>query len=260
MRKRLFVLALLCAGGALAFTLVGGGRTKGVAPRDGGEREGPKENALGKASDEGQRPKVLARAKAPEQKEEPAEFRFPDDHGGRLVSRLLSPAEQFPRAVPAGPRPRRAPKAVESPTLPLPAATASLPRLTTAGGQRRTPPPSLLTPDAPPGGYELTVALPPGPSFAVGARLRVPSADVEQPPALPPMAVPLPDRAAAADPTLAASREAVLAAAMPERKNPAPPLRLSLPDPFENRDAVRLRAPPGEEHLPDATAPRPPRR
>jgi hypothetical protein len=104
------------------------------------------------------------------------------------------------------------------------------------------------------------VALPQAPPFAVGERLRVPSVDVEQPPALPPSAQPVPDRAAAADPTLAASRDAVLAVTMPGRKNPAPALRLTLPDPFENRDAVRLRAPLGEEPVPDATPPRPPRR
>ena len=82
-------------------------------------------------------------------------------------------------------------------------------------------------------------------------RLRVPSVDVEKPVGLAPMARPLPDRGALADPTLPASRSAVLSAALPERSRPAPFVRLTLPDPFEHRDAVRLRSPVGEEQVPN---------
>jgi hypothetical protein len=88
------------------------------------------------------------------------------------------------------------------------------------------------------------------PPFTVGDRLRVPSLDGNKSVDLPPMAQPLPDRAPVTDPTLSASREAVLSAAMPARKKPAPYLRVTLPDPFEHRDTVRLRTPLGTEQGP----------
>src|SRR5262249_60172535 len=103
---------------------------------------------------------------------------------------------------------------------------------------RRPPLPLLLTSELPLGGHETTVVIPPTPSFPVGERLRMPSSDVNKPADLPPMAQPVVDRPSFSDPTLPASRESVLSATMPERKNQAPFLRLALPAPFGHRDTV----------------------
>jgi len=240
MRMRPSYLGFLLASAVLPFTLVGSGRTKGVAVSDEAER--------GKSN-------IVARAKA---EEETAPFRFPDDEGGRLLSRLLAPPQNLPPQRTTEPRRRPTPKPVENPA-PSPPPVVLLPRLTTEGTPR-TPPPQLLAPELPLGGHDTPVVIPTPPSFPVGERLRVPSIDVEQPSSLSPMAQPLPDRAAVADPTLPASREAILTATMPERKNPAPFLRLMLPDPFEHRDTVRFRKSLGEEQVPVLFPTRPPQR
>jgi hypothetical protein len=62
----------------------------------------------------------------------------------------------------------------------------------------------------------------------------VDSVDVNQPITLPSLTRFIPDRAALDDPTRAASGAAVLAAPAAGRLGPAPFLRLTLPDPFEN--------------------------
>jgi hypothetical protein len=231
-------LVFLLASGVLPFTLVGSGRTKGVSD----EEEGGKRT-------------IVARGKA----EDAGPFRFPDDEGGKLLARLLAPPESLPPPRTTEPRPRRGMKTHENPAAPPPPQVALLPRLTTEES-RRTPFPQLLTPELPLGGHDEPVVIPPTPSFSVSERLRVPSSDVETPADLPPTAQPLPDRAPFIDPTLAASREAVLSAKMPERKAPAPYLRFPLPDPFEHRDTVRLRTPPGTEQVPVLTSAPPPRK
>ena len=91
-----------------------------------------------------------------------------------------------------------------------------------------------------------------------GPRFRLPSADVNQPVPLPVLARPAPDRAPLDDPTADASWTAAVAAAPPVRTAPVPFLRLNLPDPFELRDAIRLRHPPAEDPLPPPSAARPP--
>src|SRR5262249_53072978 len=88
---------------------------------------------------------------------------------------------------------------------------------------------------------------------------RLPSPDVNRPVALPPLAQPVLDRAALDDQTSAASLDAALAAPVPQRSAPAPFLRLTLPDPFEHRQTVKLRAIPPEDLMPVAASPRLPR-
>ena len=240
MRMRPSYLGFLLVSAVLPFTLVGSGRTRGVAVGDEAER--------GKSN-------LVARGMADD---ETTPFRFPDDEGGRLLSRLLAPPENLPPQRTTEPRRRPTPKPLENPA-PVPPQVVALPRLTTEGS-RRTPLPQLVAPELPLGGHDTPVVIPTTPSFPVGERLRVSSIDVEQPSSLPPMAQPVPDKAAATDPALAASREVVLTGTMPERKNPAPFLRLALPDPFEHRDTVRLRSSLGEEQVPLLFPTRPPQR
>jgi hypothetical protein len=80
-----------------------------------------------------------------------------------------------------------------------------------------------------------------------------PSPDINEPILLPILARPVVDRASLDDPSGDASQAAALASSVPERTNPAPFLRLNLPDPFEHRNAARLRTPLPESPLPIGT-------
>jgi hypothetical protein len=93
---------------------------------------------------------------------------------------------------------------------------------------------------------------------AAEKRVRVPSVDVNQPIPLPMLAKPSADRAPLDDATGEASNAAALSATTPERMKPVPFLKLTLPDPFENRRPV---APPLtlSEDVPN-TSPRVPSR
>ena len=84
--------------------------------------------------------------------------------------------------------------------------------------------------------------------------MRVASVDVAEPVALPRLTNRPVDATLVEDPTAAASTSAALSAAPPQRVNPAPYLRLTLPDPFEHRDVVRLPRP-NNDHQPPAPAP-----
>jgi hypothetical protein len=86
--------------------------------------------------------------------------------------------------------------------------------------------------------------------LAAGERVRLPAADLDRPAPLPFLAQAQPDRAPLTDPTGEATLKAALAAPAPERTAPAPFLRLNLPDPFEHRNAVKLRTPPEDEPAP----------
>jgi hypothetical protein len=75
-------------------------------------------------------------------------------------------------------------------------------------------------------------------SFATGPRIRDAGVDVNQPPPLPPLGGPVPDRASLEDPTAEYSVTAALAAVVPLRTSPAPFQRQGIPDPFENYISV----------------------
>jgi hypothetical protein len=77
---------------------------------------------------------------------------------------------------------------------------------------------------------------------------------------VPVLAEVVPDRASLDSPTAEASAALAVAAPIAPRVKPAPFLRLSLPDPFENAQAVRLRVPPAEEPAPPGLPSGPPRR
>jgi hypothetical protein len=95
--------------------------------------------------------------------------------------------------------------------------------------------------------------------LAGGAPIRLSAPDVNQPPPLPILANPGIDRASLDDPTADESLKSALSAVPPIRSNPAPFLRLNLPDPFENAQTVRLRAMPPEDHGPATGPVRPPK-
>jgi hypothetical protein len=187
-------------------------------------------------------------------------FRFPADPGGKHLGTLLPPRENFrlPPEPPSGPRPHPALPALENPTLPPPLGQAGLPRLP-AEKTARPARPGPLPEDMPLLSYHGTPAQPQEPALTPGVLVKAASPNVGQPVPPPVLGQPMPDRAPLDDPTTDASLAAALAAAMPSRTNPAPFLKLTLPDPFENRETGRLRETPPEEGIPVAATPRLPK-
>jgi hypothetical protein len=176
-------------------------------------------------------------------------FRFPDDHAGTLLAKALSPSEMRPIADPTTqPRPRPDSR-VEAPSLPLPSCHTDLPRVAIADTHTAQPP--LVMEEI----FFVTHAealLPAVVALEAAARVRVPSVDVNKPIPLPILAKPSSDRAPLDDATIEASNAAALSGTVPARTKPAPFLKLTLPDPFENRKPV---APPvtQSEDVPNTT-------
>jgi hypothetical protein len=117
--------------------------------------------------------------------------------------------------------------------------------------------PRTLPESAPFSTYRSDPHLPQRENLPAGGRVRLPSPDVNAPAPLPILAQPVTDRAPLDDPTGASSTQAALAAVPPVRSEPAPFVRLPLPDPFELQHTVRLRLPLPEDPSPYASASRP---
>jgi len=164
-----------------------------------------------------------------------ASFSFPDDAGGVLLAKVLPPKEMEASRMYRTEPPRRSTLLanMKPPALPLPTSHAAMPRL---------PDPAKPTPLRPRLVIEETLdglndvpVLPQLQSLPDAGRVRVPSVDVNEPLALPILALPVPDRASLDDPTAEASVEAALAASIPPRTAKAPFLKMTLPDPYDHR-------------------------
>jgi hypothetical protein len=180
-----------------------------------------------------------------------AEFRFPEDAGGALLAKRLRPDRPPEPERTTQPRRRAAPRSLEDPQPPLPPAVVSESRLKLESVALRLQPSLTLEEtldDVAEAQLLHCAALP------EGERVRTPSEDVKVPPPLPRLATPLPDRASLEDPTQDVSSAAVVAAPPPVRKLPVPFQRVNLPDPFENRTAIRP-PPLGEEEVPGTPRP-----
>lgn len=254
MTYRLFALLLLVAAGvALPVTLSAcNGPSKSViadaTPKKPAE-EKPAEEKPAPAPE----PAPAPVQKAEEKKTEPeprAEYKLPDDAGGKLVARLVEPTQRPPERETMKPRSTRTSRAIDNPTVPLPDQVASLPRLPDPL-PRQPVQPQLIAPEPLFGVEELLGTLPHALTFPAQERVRIESEDIAQPVALPRQAVPLVDRPPLSDPTAEASLTTALTAPLPERTTPAPFQRYTLPDPFENHDTVKLNVPPADENLPD---------
>jgi hypothetical protein len=188
-------------------------------------------------------------------------FAFPTDAAGVILARTLPPPElpTLPPGTTAAPVARPGLTSLERPETPLPA---------TAGGPVPAPvpvpraaAPRELPPAPPLEDVQGTPAAPDRATLPTAALPRHAARDVEKP--VPPSVLGkgVPDRALSDDPTAAHSAAAAVAAP-PPAKGPAPFVRSSLPDPFENADAVKL--PPGAVPADDPTVglpqtPAPPR-
>jgi hypothetical protein len=205
-------------------------------------------------------PAVTARAQSDEPPKDEADdgFRFPDDKGGRMLAQVLPPADKAPAPaenVPPTPQPLPGAPDLEQPSVPLAPVPGQVPRLPPG----RTGPP--LRPRSLPEGLPPAAPWPEPPQpiqLPAGDRVRLPGPDVNRPALLPPLAAPAPDRTALDDPTADFSAAAAQSGAVPARQAPAPFAKVGLPDPFENRNAVKLREAPPEKGDPVTAAPRPP--
>jgi hypothetical protein len=184
-------------------------------------------------------------------------FPFPDDRGGALLRSLLPPSTRLPADHATGPRRKPPPADLETPRIPLSTPAFDLPHLPPER-KRDSLRPRLVTEETILG--ELTsLVLPQAILFHAADKTRVPSVDVNQPPPLPPLAQPTPDRASLDDATLEASGAAAVAAPLPQRLRPAPFLKMNLPDPFENREPVKLPPLPDEQTTPVTGSPQTPK-
>ncbi len=170
-------------------------------------------------------------------------FRFPNDKGGEVLARVLAPSVDVRAVRVQKPRRQTAPASLEAPSLALPPAQPAMPRVALEW-KRPTLLPRLVIDETLGGGAE--PGLPEALAFATGAKTRDAGVDVNQPPPLPRLGQPVPDRASLEDPTTEASMSAAIAAKVPLRTRPAPFQRLSIPDPFENYIAVPKSALPPE--------------
>lgn len=199
---------------------------------------------------EGEGPSQTARAAGPGVSRAEAPFRLPGDNAGKMLGQVLPPLPR-PGALrdpaPLPPKDLPPPRWRDVAVL-LPTAGTDLARLP-APQRKDTRRPEFVLEEgledaSPP-------ALPREPSFPTPAPARVESEDASLPPPLPVLATPLPDRVPAEDVTTEASTQAVLAAPLPVRTAPAPYVRMSVPDPFENRKPLTVSVP-AEETAPQA--------
>jgi hypothetical protein len=188
----------------------------------------------------------------------PEGFAFGDDQGGKLLSTLLPPVDKQKVTTPlSGPRafpPLRSLEQAELPLPPVPSGSLSLPP-----GQPRAPlQPRHLVEESPLTATRLKPTLPDSQPLTTGALVRTASPPIDRPVGVPYLGTGVADRASLDDPTKEASLDSALNGAVPARPGPAPFVRPSSPDPFENRDTVKIRTPPGEDGTPVTGSPRTP--
>jgi len=184
-------------------------------------------------------------------------FRFPDDKGGALLARVLPPTEPATPVEKTAPRRQSPPASMEAPMVPLAPVVVSLPRVP-LNATRPALLPHLVVEETLEGAA--APALPQARPLPTGEKSHVASADVNKPMPLPLLARPVTDRASLEDPTTEASAAAATAATVPQRTNPVPFQRLSVPDPFENRGTIQLKETPAEDTTPPLASPRTPGR
>jgi hypothetical protein len=187
------------------------------------------------------------------------EFPFPPNREGTLLAERLRPANQIARLTDdniRGPKRVSGLRKLEDPEIPMPPVSVSafpsipMPKV-------RPIRPRLVDRGIPLSREAFDLDRPSAVEFSVGPKAAWPSPDVNEPIPLPILARPATDRASLEDPSGESSLAAALAKTVPERTTPASFLRLTLPDPFEHRNAVRLRTPPPDTPLP-VDVPRPP--
>jgi hypothetical protein len=187
-------------------------------------------------------------------------FTFPDDAGGKALTKLVAPPvpTPMPIAVPVVPTERRLPAFLDAPTPSTFDAASAPPRLPLPEAKPARP--TALPERTPPDFGGLLPQLPPRGEFATGPLTRTEARNVNVPPELPPLSPrPVADRGPLTDPTTDFTARSVINPNLPLRTEPTGFVRISLPDPFEHADAARPRTPVVENPNRSLGNPPPPR-
>jgi hypothetical protein len=192
-------------------------------------------------------PKPDPPAAPPKPTDTPTAFAYPPDLAGQTLPRVVAPAAP---ALPPTERLGQAPLGRTPPTkllhpepevkvvyVPTPVA---LPR---PGGLRPVAPPERVPLDLGAG----VGAVPARPILPEGPGITQRAADVNLPPALPPLGRPVPDRAPLDDPTADQGNAAIVGRSVTPALGPSAFQKLGLPDPFEFAAQVKPRVPPAAE-------------
>jgi hypothetical protein len=171
-------------------------------------------------------------------------FSFPDDAGGKALTKLVTPPvpAPMPVVVPFVPKERRLPAFLDAPSSAAFDAASSPPRLPLPDAKpaRPTPLPDRVPTEL--GG--LFPQLPARGEFATGPLARTEAQNVNAPQELPPLSQrPVADRAPLTDPTIDFTARSVINPNPPLRTEPTGFLRINLPDPFEHVEAAKPRTP-----------------
>jgi hypothetical protein len=177
-----------------------------------------------------------------------AEETLPKDRGSKLVDDFLKPKDAALPLFVTRPRQLPATLLLEKPSLPARTYQGQPPRLVVKAKKPVRPHP--VPEDTPLYGERVSPCLPADIHLPAGDLVACPSPNGDEPAALPTLAQRQPDRASLADPTAESSTAAALGAVIPLRTAPAEFRRLNLPEPFENRETVRLRTSPPEDATP----------
>jgi hypothetical protein len=185
------------------------------------------------------------------QKKEPEKdqgFSLPKDKGAKLLGDLLRPAD---KSLVGELSKKRffGPGFLERPEIAAPKYQGLPPKTAVKdGGKPVLPKPAAE--ELPLSRYFGDPQLPVVVKLEGTALVKWPTPDPNEPAPLPILAQPKSDRASLTDPTADASTDAALSGTIPVRENPAPFLRVNLPDPFENRQTIRVRNPLPEDPTP----------
>jgi hypothetical protein len=232
-----------------------GGQSESSAVKD-SSSESSAVKDTSSAKDSKTESKQSAKKDTPKDEVKDEGFRFPNDRGGPLLSQLLSPSA--PAAELSSKAPTAGPAAVERPSLSSTALVIAVPRLP-LDPHRHNLLLGQIPEETPFSYYQNDPRQPRDQSLPTGDRVRVASVDTNLPMALPILAKPVSDRVSLEDPTLDLSVEAAVTAKMPARVTPAPYVRISIPNPFEFREAVQVKITVDEDPLPITGTPRPPK-
>ena len=162
----------------------------------------------------------------------PEPFKFSQDWGGKLLERSLppTPAAHFVHEGARAPLPRKVPAFVDQPEVALATPPVQLPALANAAGKPLQPRP--LTDAFPFQANQDELQIPDRLQLAGGALSGQRAPYVNEPPALPTLAKPVPGRASLEDPTGDFSNEQAITHELPLRTKPAQFQRVDLPEPF----------------------------
>jgi hypothetical protein len=168
-------------------------------------------------------------------------FAYAEDDAGKLLAKMLAPPAVAPLAPPspAGRLERPLPGWLEFPECPT--TQRSLGPVRCPARNDHGVRPAAPIERAPLQLAQAALEPPDRPELPVGALVSRPAPDVKLPPSLPILARPSSDRASLEDPTTEFTAASIIRATLPLRSQQAPFVKVNLPDPFENAEAVKVK-------------------